>query len=167
MPFEVRVVPLDGVEILDVEHLSQAAGTVPEGDLAAGVQSPELIENVRAHRCHTRSTADEEHLGVGLASEELAERPGNHHLIARLEVEDEGRHQPGRRAGRRFGRRRGDPHVEHDDVLLERVAGHGVSSLDGFANSSGQLPQVVAVPVGTVDFLDVDVLEVHGARRGP
>ena len=41
---------------------------------------------------HTRATANEYHLGVGILRKELTEGTGNNHLIAGLEVEDIARH---------------------------------------------------------------------------
>ena len=73
------------VEVVGVEHLGERARAVPEADLALGVETLELIEDVRAHRSHSGAAADEDHLVLGVAGEELAERSGDGYLVAGLQ----------------------------------------------------------------------------------
>ena len=155
----------DRVEVFDVEGLAQAARAVPEAHLALRVQPPELVEDVRAHRRHARAAADEDHLVVGLAGEELAVGTGDDDLVARLQAEDVGRHQPGRHV-RRARRRRGDAHVEHDDALLVRVVRHRVGAHHRLVDLRDVAPLVELVPVPAVLLLDVEVLVLDLVRRG-
>src|SRR5574344_1569476 len=76
MPGEVRTLGGQTVEIFDIEHLANRTGAIPEADLAGRRQSLELVEDVRAHRRHP---------GLSLLGKELAEWPGDGHLIPRFE----------------------------------------------------------------------------------
>src|SRR5690606_75947 len=73
MPLEVLMLGGQFVVLLDVEGLAQRACAVPEGDLALGLDAQQLIHDVRAHRCHARTTTDEHHLRVGILGKEFAE----------------------------------------------------------------------------------------------
>ena len=84
VPLKVFILFFNGVEVFDIERLAHAARAVPEADLAIGVNSAELIENVRAHRGHSGTPADENHLIGGIASVKLTVRTRDHHFVARL-----------------------------------------------------------------------------------
>ena len=164
VPLEVGVLRGELVVLLDVEGLAQRAGAIPEADLALGLQALELVEDVRAHRRHAGATADEDHLGIGVLGEELAERPVYGDLVARLEVEHPGRHLARRQVV--LARwRRGDADVEFDDALLVRVVGHGVGADHRLVDLGHVLPLVELVPVATVFGLDIEVLVADHVRR--
>ena len=101
---------------------------------------------MRAHRRHAGAAADKHHLSVGLFSKELAERPGNRHLIARLQRPDIGRHDPRRRI-RDLRRRRRDAHVEHNDALLFRIVSHRVGAQGRLFHLRDIAEQIEFVPV--------------------
>ena len=90
MEGKVWIVARQLFKLLIVEHFAQRTGAVPEADFARAVQALELVENMRTHRRHPGAAADKHHLGVGFFSKELAKRPGNRHLIARLQRPDIG-----------------------------------------------------------------------------
>src|SRR5690554_7315344 len=109
VPLEVLVLAGQHVEIFYVEHFAHTTGTVPEADLALGVQALQLVEDVGAHRRHTRTTTDEHHLRIGILGEELTKRSHYGYLVTRLQVEDEGRHDARRMISAR--RRRSEEHT--------------------------------------------------------
>ncbi len=78
----------DAVEVIDIEGFAQAAGAIPVGHLPGCAEPPELVEDVRPHRRHAGTAADEHHLRLGLLREELAEGPGDGHVVARLQIEE-------------------------------------------------------------------------------
>jgi hypothetical protein len=59
------------------------------------VQALELVEDVRAHRRHAGTAADEHHLRIRVLGEKLAEGAVDLDLVAGLQVEHPGRHLPG------------------------------------------------------------------------
>lgn len=133
MELEVGEVALYLVEVLEVEGLFQAAGTVEEVDLAAGLLGLEQVHDVASHGSHSGTAADEDELLVGrsvVRDEELSVRARDDHLVTRLAGEDVGRADSGRHVHEAVlspvEGRGGDTDVEHDDVALCRVVGHGV-----------------------------------------
>ena len=87
------------------------------------MQALELVEDVRTHRRHTRTTADEDHFRIGVFGEEFAEGAGNGNFVAGFKVEDVAGHDAWLGFGD-FRRRGGNTDVEHDDAFLVRVVGH-------------------------------------------
>src|SRR3989344_5651810 len=164
MPLEVRVLGLQLIVLFDVEGLAHGARTVPEAHLALGLQTLELIEDVRTHRRHAGTTTDEDHLGIGVLGEELTEGSVDGDLVARLEAEHVGRHLA-RRHIVTPRRRRRDTDVEFDDALLFRVVRHGVGTNGGLVDLRHVLPEVELVPVATEFRLDVEILVMDGMRR--
>src|SRR5690554_6008985 len=124
MPLEVVMLFGQLIILVVVERLAPGARTIPERDLALGIQAFELVEDMATHRRHTRTTADEDHFGIGVLGKEFAE--GTHHcdLVARLHIEGIGRHQA--RWMVSAWRWRGDTDVELEDTLFFGVVRHGV-----------------------------------------
>ena len=164
-PGEVGVLLGQLVELIHIEGLAQRARTVPEADLALGLQALELVEDVRAHGRHAGTAADEHHLVVGLLGEELAERTIHRDLVARLQVEHPRGHLARRNVVAALGRGRGHPDVELDDAFLARIVGHGIGPDDRLVHAGNEAPQIELVPVGTELVLDVEVLVGHFVRR--
>ena len=165
VPPEIRVLPLDGVEVLDVKRLAQAAGAVPEGDPAVRPQAPELIEDVRPHGRHAGAAAHKEHLGVGLLREELAERPRDRHPIARLEAEQVRRHLARRHVLGCPRRRRRDPDVQHDEALLIWIVRHRVRARHRLLDRRDVPRHVERIPVAAVLGLNDEVGVADHVRR--
>ena len=91
VPFEIVKLLGQLVEVFNKEHLFLGARAIPEGNLAIAVlQTLELVEDMRPHRGHASTTADEHHLFLCLAGKEFAEGARNRDLVAGLEVEDVG-----------------------------------------------------------------------------
>ena len=128
---------------------------------------------------HTCSAADVEHFAFGVEVDvKLAVRTGDFHFVAGFAAKDVG----GALAWRdvhptvalAIPRRGGDADVEHNDIALGGVVGHGVSAKDGLFVDHLKRPQVVLIPFG-LEFVgafvvfgmccDVDVFEVDGYRR--
>ena len=109
--------------IFVVKHLFDGSGPVPEGDLTIGSETFKLIEDMGAHGRHTRTTTNEHHFIVSLASKEFTERTRDGHFVAWLQVEYVGRHDT-RRYSLRTRRRRGNTHIQHDYVAFFGIVRH-------------------------------------------
>ena len=175
---EVGEFLLNGPEIVHVEQLTLGASAVEERDLAAGLQGVEEVEQMGAHGRHARTTADVHHLCLGLLDEELSVRTRNGDFVARLLGEDERRanawvhlHPTVPCAVPWRGR---DPDVQHHNVALCWVVGHGVCANNRLVVDHLEVPQPKLVPlrleglgVGVMLRVgrDVDVLVIHSDRR--
>ena len=95
MPVEVVIFRGERVVVLDIEHLAKRTRAIPEADFAVCLDSTELIEEMRAHWRHSRTTTNKHHLCVGFLREELTERTVNVNLIAGLQIEYPTRHDAG------------------------------------------------------------------------
>ena len=138
----------------------------------------EQVEEVAAHGGHAGTTADVDHLGVGLLDKELPVGSADGALVAGLASEDVAGADAGvdvhPRVAGAVPRRSGNPDVEHHDVAFSRVVGHGVRADDGLVVDHLEVPQAKLVPlalegVGVLVVLrvggDVDVLVLHGRGR--
>ena len=163
MPLEVGVVGLQRIEFLSVEGFQPAARAVPERHLALRAEAMELVEDVRAHRRHARAAADEAHLLVRLACEELPVRSGHGHLVARLQGEDPGTHDPGRDV-LAILRREADADREQQDALFARMVRHRVRPRQRRGRLRPEAPEVEAVPRGAERRVDVEVPEREPVR---
>src|SRR5690554_196152 len=126
MPLEVVMLFGQLVILVVVERLAPGTRSIPERDLALGIQALELVENMATHWRHTRTTTNEDHFGVGVLGKEFAEGAHHRDLVARLQIEDISRHQSRRMIG--SGRWRGDTDIELKHTLLFGVVRHGVSA---------------------------------------
>jgi hypothetical protein len=124
----------------------------------------EQVEDVRTHRRHAGTAADEDHLVIRIAGEKLAERTVDRNLVARFQVEHEGGHLA-RRDIVAIRRWRGDADVELDDALFIRVVGHRVGADHRLIDLGDIAPHVELVPVAAVFLLDVEILVVGDVRR--
>ena len=88
MEGKVRVFTRQLFKLIIVEHLTQRTRPVPEADFTLAAEPLELVKDVRAHRGHAGTAADKDHFRVGIFREELPERTGDGHLIARLQGPD-------------------------------------------------------------------------------
>jgi hypothetical protein len=157
MPLEILGSPRELVEVLDKNISRFERAPYQKLILALGLEPLELVEDVAAHRRHAGAAADEDHFLVGVAREELAERAGDRDLVARLQVEDVGRHlaRPECLRCPAAARR---PDVEHDDALFVRVVRHRVGALDRLGTTDSYCQRLKLVPVLAVLLVDVEVL---------
>lgn len=121
------------------------------------------MEDMRAHRSHAGTAADEHLLVRSILNEKFAVRTRDSHLVARLAREDIGRadariefHES---SCRTVPRRRGYTDVEHDDVAFGRMIGHRVGPERRLGILRNQIPHFHMVPVLAVFRLDVEVAE--------
>ena len=88
MPFKVWIFLRQLFVFLCVEGFTQRASAIPEADLARRVKAIELISEMRAHRCHARTTTDQDHFGFGFLGKKVTERTKYLNLVALLQREN-------------------------------------------------------------------------------
>ncbi len=176
MEVEVGELPLDLGEILEVERLDQGAGTIEEVDLPLGPERLEQMHDMAAERCHAGAATHEDvflAVRIVLRKEELSVRTADPHLVTRLAGEDEGRsdarrHRQHLEDALRLAaveRRRGDTHVELDDILLGGIRSHRVGADRRHGVLVLEAEETVFLPVGAVDRIDVHIGEIHVVGR--
>mmetsp|Transcript_22909 Transcript_22909/g.38425 ORF Transcript_22909/g.38425 Transcript_22909/m.38425 type:complete len:270 (+) Transcript_22909:1372-2181(+) len=165
MPLEVVKLFSQTIEVLNKEHLTFGARTVPEGNFSIAVfQTLKLVKDVGAHRRHPGSTPNENHLFVCIACKELAKRTGDCYLVTWFQVKDVGRHLTGWNtlAARRW---RCHAHVQHNKAFFIRIVCHGIGAFNRLGNRGFKLPQVKLVPILMVLFFDCEVLVAQFVSR--
>ncbi len=168
---EVRELFLDLGEIFKIESFHEAARSIEEVHGAGGLHGLEEMHYVAAQRGHTGTAAHEDvfHVdGIILRQEELSERAADGDFVAGFAGEyirggDSGRH--GQHLEHAFRltaveRRRGDTHVELDDVLLRRIGSHRVGAYGGNGVLVLDAEETVFLPVAAIDGIHIDVGEV-------
>ena len=164
MPLEVIVFVREQIVLFIVEALTHTPRTVPEADLALGIQPFELIKDMATHGRHTRATTDEDHFRIGFLGEKLTEGSEYGDLVTRFQVEDVGAHDPGLNIlGPR--RRRRDTDIELQNALFFRVVGHGIGTNHFFIVLGVQVEEFETFPVTAVFLVDVKVGKLHIKRR--
>ena len=129
------------------------------------------MHDVAAEGGHAGAAANEYvfHIfGVVLREEELAVRAGNGHLVTRFARKDVGRGDARRNRQHledalrlaAVERRRSDTDVQFDDVLLCRIGSHRVGAHGGNGVLVLDVEETVLLPVGLVDGIHIDVVEV-------
>ena len=79
---------LDFVKMVDVKCLTVTARSVPKANLSLGIDSTELVENMGAHRGHSRATTNKNHFSLIIGGEEFTVGSGNCDFIAGLQVKN-------------------------------------------------------------------------------
>ncbi len=156
MPVEVVILGGKSVVILDIEHLAKRTCAIPKADFAVCLDSTQLIEEMRSHRRHPRTTTNKHHLCVGFLSEELTERTVNINLITRLQIKHPTRHDAGRQP---FGARRGRRHtnIELNHTLFFRIIRHRIGSNRCIWARRLQLKKTKMLPIASVLLTNIEI----------
>ena len=133
----------------------------------ADAVSLEHVHNLGTQRSHTGTATDPNHFTTGaVLGTELSVRTAHDDLVAGLQREDVRRSDTGvhiHEAGPlilRLEGRRGNTHVQRDDVALIGIVGHGVSTDGGIGVLTFEREQTELLPCGQVGVTNQALVKI-------